>query len=59
MTDTSDKVCPTCNGKKVIDGTCECNAEWRGSGNGETADDCQCSPDTPCPTCGGTGRVRS
>jgi hypothetical protein len=24
-----NKVCPTCEGKKIIPGVCECNSEWR------------------------------
>ncbi|MFH1153903.1 MAG: ankyrin [Pseudomonadota bacterium] len=59
MPEKSKKICPTCNGKKVVDGTCECNAEWRGTQNGDTVDDCQCSPETKCPTCSGTGFVNA
>jgi len=27
----SKTICPRCNGKKTINGNCECNMEWRGS----------------------------
>lgn len=48
------KPCPTCQGKKVIEGICEVSSEWRGSENG-LADDTQCTPDETCPTCNGKG----
>jgi hypothetical protein len=50
MTDTQKTVCPTCQGKKMIAGECECSPEWK---------DCQCTPDQECPTCKGTGVVES
>ena len=50
MAEQDKKVCPTCNGKKMVLGTCECNAEWRGSQDSDSGDDCQCSPDTQCPS---------
>lgn len=48
------KPCPTCQGKKVIEGICEVSSEWRGTENG-LADDTQCTPDQTCPTCEGKG----
>ncbi len=46
-------VCPTCMGKKVIEGRCEANSEWKGKN-----DDGQvCTPDNTCPTCKGKGYV--
>lgn len=48
------KPCPTCQGKKIIEGVCEVSSEWRGSHNEELLDD-QCTPDEECPTCKGTG----
>ncbi|MDD2462619.1 MAG: ankyrin [Desulfobulbus sp.] len=58
-------VCPTCIGGKVLSGVCETSSEWEGinspdqqerdpesSGSGQV-----CTPDTPCPTCGGKGYV--
>lgn len=46
--------CPTCQGKKVIEGVCEANSEWRGSSE-DMQDDVQCTPDQVCPTCNGKG----
>ncbi|MDK9706501.1 MAG: ankyrin [Desulforhopalus sp.] len=58
MTDKNPKnnptPCPTCQGKKMIEGVCEVNSEWRGSG-GELSNDTQCTPDQVCPTCKGKG----
>lgn len=48
------KPCPTCQGKKIIEGICEVSSEWRGTENG-LADDTQCTPDQTCPTCQGKG----
>lgn len=56
MTDKK-MTCPTCLGKKILEGSCECNSEWRGTGDDENVDDCQCAPDVPCPTCSGTGFI--
>lgn len=53
----SEKTCPTCKGKKIILGNCECNAEWRGTGTEESIDDCICEPDTQCPECKGKGYI--
>ncbi|MDH5298093.1 MAG: ankyrin [Desulfobulbaceae bacterium] len=57
MTDKNQKPCPTCQGKKVIDGRCECSMEWRGTKQDDQWEDCQCSPEQPCPTCQGRGQV--
>jgi len=54
----SEKVCPTCKGKKIIVGNCECDAEWRSADISDTADDCICEPDNKCPDCNGTGVVQ-
>lgn len=53
------KVCPACNGEKVIEGKCECSSEWRGNQAGEEWQDCECTPTIPCPTCKGTGFVQA
>lgn len=53
----SKKICPTCNGKKIIQGNCECNMEWRGSERDDGWEDCICEPDRECPDCKGTGFV--
>jgi len=47
--------CPQCKGNKIIEGTCECNMEWRGNQLGEDWEDCRCTPDVTCPTCKGKG----
>jgi hypothetical protein len=52
---TSQKICPTCKGKKIIVGNCECNAEWRSMDSEDGFDDCQCEPDVECPECQGKG----
>jgi len=58
MTQEKNKVtCTTCQGNKVIPGTCECNMEWRGTQNGENWEDCQCTPEVECSRCHGTGYV--
>lgn len=46
-------VCPTCNGKKVIEGVCETSSEWQS----KTEDGQICTPNQKCPTCNGTGHV--
>ncbi len=51
------KPCPTCQGKKIIVGNCECNSEWRTTDADGTVDDCICDPDTDCQTCGGKGYI--
>lgn len=50
--------CPECQGKKVVEGTCECNSEWRGNHGENGWDDCQCAPEQECLTCHGTGVVQ-
>jgi hypothetical protein len=55
MSEQSKKVCPTCQGKKIIEGVCEVSSEWRGSQNDDILDDMQCTPDEKCPTCEGSG----
>lgn len=57
MKQKKDTICPTCQGSKVLAGTCECNMEWRGTQNGDNWEDCQCTPDIECSTCQGTGQV--
>ena len=44
--------CPTCQGKKVIEGTFETSSEWQ---NVEGDEGTISTPETVCPTCGGTG----
>jgi DnaJ-class molecular chaperone len=51
--DKKTNVCPTCNGKGVIEGVCETSSEWQG----KTDDGQVCTPDQKCPTCKGTGKV--
>jgi DnaJ-class molecular chaperone len=51
--ETKKIVCPTCNGKGVIEGVCETSSEWQG----KTADGQVCTPDQKCPTCKGTGWI--
>ncbi len=53
MTDAKRTPCPTCQGKKFIEGVCETSSEW--SGTQEGTDDMQCTPDQKCPTCDGKG----
>lgn len=50
-------ICPACDGKKVIEGICECNIEWRGTQSDNEWQDCQCTPEQECTTCHGTGVV--
>ena len=57
MTQEGKKQCPTCNGKKVIGGVCECSTEWRGTQKEDEWEDCQCTPEEECPNCGGAGYV--
>jgi hypothetical protein len=47
--------CTRCNGSKIIEGHCECNMEWRSSGDDDNLGDCICDPDLECPVCNGTG----
>ncbi|MDA3916593.1 MAG: ankyrin [Deltaproteobacteria bacterium] len=53
----SKTICKRCNGRKIIEGHCECNMEWRSSGDGDYWDDCICEPDLECPDCKGTGFI--
>ncbi|MFV0437095.1 MAG: hypothetical protein ACK5PS_06865 [Desulfopila sp.] len=55
MAEETKNVCPTCQGKKIIEGVCEVSPEWRGTQNDDSLDDMQCTPDEVCPTCKGTG----
>ena len=48
MTDEKTHPCPTCQGKKVIEGVCETSSEWQGT---ESEDGMVCTPETVCPTC--------
>ena len=57
MAEKVKHMCPQCNGKKVVQGTCVCDSEWRGTQVGDEWNDCQCAPEQPCPTCNGTGYV--
>ncbi len=52
--EANKSICPTCQGKKVIDGVCETSGEWQGS---STKDGQVCTPDQACPSCKGTGHV--
>ncbi len=54
MSDKKRIPCPTCQGKKTIDGICEVSSEWRGTTD-DLSDDTQCTPDQTCPTCKGKG----
>ncbi|MCB2184200.1 MAG: hypothetical protein KQH63_19415 [Desulfobulbaceae bacterium] len=54
-----EKICPECKGEKTIKGVCTCDMEWRGSKKGDEWDDCQCTPDTTCHYCNGTGVVNA
>jgi hypothetical protein len=56
MAETDKKECPECKGAKIVPGNCVCDMEWRGNKvDDEEMDDCQCSPEQPCPECGGSG----
>ena len=57
MTQEKNVTCPSCQGKKILSGTCECNMEWRGTQKGDDWEDCQCTPDIECSNCHGTGYV--
>lgn len=52
--DAKKEICPTCMGKKVIEGECEVSPEFPKTKN----DDGQiCTPANACPTCKGKGYV--
>lgn len=57
MTRENRTICPVCQGKKVVAGTCECNAEWHGTQIGDDWDDCQCAQEQQCVMCKGTGLI--
>lgn len=57
MAEKGKKVCPQCQGKKVVPGVCVCNSEWRGNQTGDEWEDCQCAPEQECLTCRGAGYV--
>jgi len=59
MAEENNEICTTCNGKKVIEGVCQCSMEWRGTQGDDGWQDCQCTPEQTCPTCHGTGVVRA
>ena len=54
-------VCPICGGSKTVPGTCTCDMEWRGNtiADSDEIEDCQCTPEIPCPNCKGSGFVDS
>jgi hypothetical protein len=58
MAQENMKICPTCQGKKAIEGICECAMEWRGTQEEDKWEDCQCTPEQECPSCKGTGFVQ-
>jgi len=57
MTESEKNTCPTCQGKGIVSGECECSSEWRGNKAGDDWEDCQCTPEQECSTCSGTGHV--
>ena len=59
MEQTTKNICPTCQGKKVMPGVCECSMEWRGTNGDDGWEDCQCTPEQECPSCLGTGLAES
>ncbi len=52
MSNSSERQCPTCQGKKEIEGVCETSSEWQGT---DSDDGMQCTPPSVCPTCNGSG----
>lgn len=54
---SQEKTCPKCKGKKIIQGHCECSAEWRGTDGEDGFNDCRCEPDVECPECKGKGVI--
>ena len=59
MEQETNVICPTCQGRKVTEGVCECSSEWRGTQSDNDWEDCQCTPELTCATCEGTGVVAS
>ncbi len=59
MAPENKKICPLCQGKKIVAGTCECNSEWRGTQRDDEWDECQCTPELQCEMCKGTGYIDS
>lgn len=59
MAERKKKVCPACQGTKIIKGECVCDMEWRGTQQGDDWEDCQCTPDQKCKTCHGKGYVET
>lgn len=57
MEKAKQKICPICQGKKIIEGVCECSMEWRGTQGENEWQDCQCTPEQECSNCNGTGFV--
>lgn len=57
MTEKEKKICPECEGRKVVEGVCTCDMEWRGTQSGDDWEDCQCSQEVKCPLCNGKGYV--
>ena len=57
MEQKKKETCSACQGKKIIEGVCECNTEWRGNQNDNEWEDCQCTPDQECPECQGKGYI--
>ena len=58
MAQKNMKICPICQGEKVVEGVCECAMEWRGTQKGDDWEDCQCTPEQQCTACQGTGFVQ-
>jgi hypothetical protein len=56
MGEEKQNPCPTCQGKKIIEGECQSSSEWSTPDN---EDGMQCTPPTTCPTCNGTGVEKS
>lgn len=54
MSAEQQRVCPTCQGEKIIEGVCQSSSEWHGTGQDEF-EGMHCTPDQECPTCQGTG----
>ncbi|MBU0481763.1 MAG: ankyrin [Proteobacteria bacterium] len=59
MKNERNRICPTCQGKKYLEGNCECNMEWRGNQKGDDWEDCRCTPKLECSACSGTGYLKT